>query len=306
MKIAILGLGGVGATVAGALNEESENLILIARGEAKKAIKERGLIVESDVLGNRTVHPSLVSDDSNEIGIVDVIFICCKTYSLESVCRQYKDIIGTDTLVIPLQNGITASKEIASYLGDKGYVADGYIYCFSNIVEPGMIKNAGQMLKMGIGFENGRRDEKAEKIVDLLNKGGLKTIYGGEAVKTELWEKYTMMCGNSCALIYFDCAVGGIQDDPAKLEFLKGIYTDIKRLANAAGVKVDENIVDKYLRVFMTNPPQSMTSMYRDIIDGRENNEFDAVAGSGYRLALELGVDVPYIKKVYEKMNKNS
>ena len=82
MKIAILGLGGVGATVAGALNEESENLILIARGEAKKAIKERGLIVESDVLGNRTVHPSLVSDDSNEIGIVDVIFICCKTYSL--------------------------------------------------------------------------------------------------------------------------------------------------------------------------------------------------------------------------------
>ncbi len=121
-----------------------------------------------------------------------------------------------------------------------------------------------------------------------------------------LWEKYTMMCGNSCALIYFDCAVGGIQDDPAKLEFLKGIYTDIKRLANAAGVKVDENIVDKYLKVFMTNPPQSMTSMYRDIIDGRENNEFDAVAGSGYRLALELGVDVPYIKKVYEKMNKNS
>ena len=114
-----------------------------------------------------------------------------------------------------------------------------------------------------------------------------------------------MMCGNSCALIYFDCAVGGIQDDPAKLEFLKGIYTDIKRLANA-GVKVDENIVDKYLKVFMTNPPQSMTSMYRDIIDGRENNEFDAVAGSGYRLALELGVDVPYIKKVYEKMNKNS
>lgn len=300
MKTAILGVGGVGATVAAALEKDSENLILIARGQTKETIKKQGLLVKSDVMGERIVHAGLVSDNTEEIGVVDVLFICCKTYSLEEVCGRYSNIVGENTLVIPLQNGITAAKDIASYLNGKGNVANGYIYCFSNITEPGIVVNAGKMLRLGFGTS--KPCKNAEKIADALNKGGLETVYDSDSVKTEIWEKYIMMCGNSCALIYYDCDMGGIQKDSARLGFLREIYNDIKRMADAAGVMVDSEIADKYIKTFMSNPPQSMTSMYRDIKDGKNENEFEAVVGNGYRLAKELGVNTPYIDRVYEKV----
>ncbi len=301
MKTAVIGIGGVGGIVSAALKGIEDELILVCRGKTAEAIKENGLTVHSDMLGDRVVRPCLVSNDPKEIGIVDAAIICCKTYSLENVVEAYRDIIGENTLVVPLQNGVTAADETKRLLEGRGYVADGYIYCFSNIEKPGVIINSGDLLKIGIGFFDGRKDEKAQKLVEILNKGGLPSVYGGPEVKAALWEKYIMMCGNSCAFIYYDCATGEIQKDPEKLEFLRVIYCDIKRIADKAGIKVREDIVDNYMDVFMKNPPGSMSSLYRDISTGKPDTEYDAIIGGGIRLAEKYGVDVPYMMKVYKK-----
>lgn len=300
MKIAVIGIGGVGGIVSSALKSVENELVLVCRGETAEAVRENGLIVNSDMLGNRVIKPFLISNDPKEIGIVDAAIICCKTYSLKNVIETYKDIIGEETLVVPLQNGVTAAEEAEKLLGGRGYVADGYIYCFSNIEKPGVIKNSGDLLKIGIGFSDGRKDEKAEKLVELLNKGGLPSVYGGAEIKSALWEKYIMMCGCSCAFIYYDCATGGIQQDPEKQEFLRGIYTDIKRIADYAGVKVKENIVDEYMNIFMKNPPESMSSLYRDISTGKSDTEYEAIIGGGIMLAHKFGADVPFMMKVYK------
>lgn len=301
MKTAVIGIGGVGGIVSAALKGIEDELILVCRGETAKNIREKGLTVHSDTLGDRNIRPALVSDDPAEIGTVDIAVICCKTYSLKNVAEAYGDIIGKDTLVVPLQNGVTAAADIEEMLKGRGYVADGYIYCFSNIVEPGVIVNTGSMLKIGIGFADGRKDEKALWLVDKLNEGGLSSVYGGAEIKTALWEKYMMMCGNSCAFVYFDCATGGIQQDSGRLDFLRGIYCDIKRIAEAAGVKIRDEIVDEYMDVFMKNPPGSMSSLYRDVRDGKKDTEFDAIIGGGVRLAEKIGVDIPYMSRVYKK-----
>lgn len=301
MKIAVIGIGGVGGIVTSALKAVEDELILVCRGETAKAIKENGLIVRSDMLGDRVVKPFLVSNDPKEIGIVDAAIICCKTYSLKNVIEMYKDIIGKETLVVPLQNGVTAAGEAEKQLDGRGYVADGYIYCFSNIEKPGVIVNSGDLLKIGIGFSDGRKDEKAEKLVKLLNDGGLPSMYGGAEIKSALWEKYIMMCGCSCAFIYYDCATGEIQKDPEKLEFLRGIYSDLKRIADHAGVKVNEKIVDNYMDIFMKNPPESISSLYRDIRNNKADTEYDAIIGGGIRIAQKYGADVPYMMKVYKK-----
>ena len=124
MKIAVIGIGGVGGIVTSALKAVEDELILVCRGETAKAIKENGLIVRSDMLGDRVVKPFLVSNDPKEIGIVDAAIICCKTYSLKNVIEMYKDIIGKETLVVPLQNGVTAAGEAEKQLDGRGYVAD--------------------------------------------------------------------------------------------------------------------------------------------------------------------------------------
>ena len=300
MRIAILGLGAVGATVAGGLKKYEKNLIFIARGETKKVLLENGLYLESEKLGNQKICPSMVSDDPKEIGLVDVLFLCSKSYGLEGACKKYADIIGKDTLVVPLQNGITASRSVSLWLGGKGIVSDSYIYCFSNIVETGHVINRGQLLQVGIGFADGKDNQKAKQLVDMLNEGGLPSAYGQDIMKA-LWEKYAMMCGNSCAFIYFDCEAGGIQADSRKMEFLRGIYEDILRLANASGVTGLEELPEKYYQHFLTLPPQTISSLYRDIREGKAETEFEWVVGGGCKLAKELGISVPYMQKVYEK-----
>ena len=302
MRIAVIGIGGVGGIVSSALKEAEDSLVLVCRGETANVIKEKGLSVSSDVLGDRVINPALVSSDPKEIGIVDAAIICCKTYSIDSIIDSYRDIIGEDTLVVPLQNGVTAAEDIKERLKGAGQVADGYIYCLSNIESPGVIVNRGEMLRIGIGFSDGRKNESAEELVRLLNDGGLTSVYGGAEIKTALWEKYIMMCGNSSAFIYFDCATGGIQESPERLDFLKGVYNELKNVARADGADVRETIPDEYMAAFMKNPPESMSSLYRDIKQGKKDTEFEAIIGGGVRLAEKLGVSVPLMDKVYKKL----
>ena len=102
MRIGILGAGGVGATVAGAVvKDKNAEIVLIARGETKENVLKRGWILESEVLGDQIIHPALVSDDPAEIGTVDVLVLACKSYSLKDVCDRYSSIVRDDTLVIP-------------------------------------------------------------------------------------------------------------------------------------------------------------------------------------------------------------
>ncbi len=299
MKIAILGLGAVGATVAGGLKRYEKDLIFIARGETKRILLEKGLYLESEKLGSQRIYPGMVSDDPKEIGIVDVLFLCSKSYGLEAACKKYADIVGENTLVVPLQNGITASKAVSLWLGGKGIVTDSYIYCFSNIVETGHVINQGQLLRIGIGFAEGKDNVNAKQIISMLNEGGLPSIFGQDIMKA-LWEKYAMMCGNSCAFIYFDCEAGKIQEDTKKMEFLRGIYEDILRLAKASGVADMEEMPERYYQHFLTLPPQTISSLYRDIREGKGETEFEWVVGGGCKLAKELGVSAPYMWKVYE------
>ncbi|WMI81663.1 ketopantoate reductase family protein [Anaerotignum sp. MB30-C6] len=300
MRIAILGLGGVGATVAGGLRKHERDLIFIARGETKRVLQEKGLNLESDLLGDCVIRPGLVCDDPSEIGIVDVLILCSKSYGLEGACKKYAPIVGEETLVVPLQNGVTASKSVSHWLGGKGIVSDSYIYCFSNIVETGHVTNGGGILRIGVGFADGRDNDKAKRLIEMLNEGGLPSIYGEDIMKA-LWEKYAMMCGNSCAFIYFDCPAGKIQEDSEKLEFLRGIYEDINCLAKANGVRGMDDMPERYMEIFMKLPPQTISSLYRDILGGKEETEFEWLVGSGCQLAKELGVSIPFIQKVYEQ-----
>ncbi|WP_352400518.1 2-dehydropantoate 2-reductase [Anaerotignum sp.] len=303
MKIAILGLGGVGATVAGGLRKYEKDLIFIARGKTKEALQEKGLYLESEMLGNEVIRPGLVSESVEEIGVVDILILCSKSYGLEGACKKYAKIVGENTLVVPLQNGVSASKYVSKWLDGRGVVSDSYIYCFSNIIEAGHITNMGNLLRIGVGFSDGKDNEKARKLVDMLNECGLPSTYGQDIMKA-LWEKYAMMCGNSCAFIYFDSPAGNIQEDSRKMEFLRGIYEDINRLAKATGVTGLDTMPKRYVDEFMKLPSQTISSLYRDIIAGKEETEFEWLVGSSCRLATELGVEIPFMQKVYEKKSK--
>lgn len=303
MRIAVLGLGGVGGTVAGALTGVEGELICIARGETKAAVLRDGLWLESEVLGRRNVRPALVSDDPEEIGEVDALFLCCKGYGLEAACTRYRGIVGAETLVIPLLNGVTAARDAATFLEGRGRVMEGYIYCYSHILEPGRIQNKGTLLRIGFGFADGRQDEAAQRLCTLLREGGMP-VSDGTDIRTEIWEKYLMMCGNSAALLRYDCAAGGVQAEPERMAFLRGIYRELQSIGAAFGASLPDSLAEKYLEEFMSLDAEAVSSLYRDIRDGKPETELDAVIGGGCRLAAEKGLDVPLLRSAYERWKK--
>lgn len=299
MKIGILGAGGVGATVAGAIAKSKEELILIARGETKKTVQEKGWILESEVLGNATIHPALVSDDPKEIGKLDILILACKSFAVKDVCAQYGDVVGEDTLVIPLQNGFITAKQAEDAL-HKGVIAHGFIYCLSQIVEKGHVSNVGTLLRAGFGFPDGRKNEKAERLEKIMNDGGLPTVYTPDVLRL-VWEKYMMICGNSCTFLYYDMTVGGIMESQERLDFLMGTYCDLERLANASGVTLSDGIKERYVEEFQEMPASASSSLYRDLKGRVVPNELEQIIGSAVQLAKEKGIAIDYVKSAYEK-----
>lgn len=300
MRIGILGAGGVGATVAGAVaKDKNAEIVLIARGETKENVLKRGWILESEVLGDQVIHPALVSDDPAEIGAVDVLVLACKSYSLKDVCDRYSSIVRDDTLVIPFQNGFMAAQQAQEALG-KGQIAHGFIYCLSKIVEKGKVVNVGTLLRAGFGFPDGRKNERAEQLAAMMQAGGLPTIYTADILEP-IWAKFMMICGNSCAFLYYDCPSGGILEDSQRMAFLKGTYDDLYRLAEGAGVHLPEDIQERYLQEFAEMPLNSTSSLYRDIKDGVPQNELEQIVGNAVRLARKKKISVPFIAAACDK-----
>ena len=305
MKIAILGLGGVGGTVAGALKDAEQDLVCIVRGKTKEAVEKNGFLLDSELLGMRRVHPALISDDPAEIGVVDILILCCKGYSLEEACERYASVVGEETIVVPLLNGVTASREVSRCLHGKGQIAEGYIYCYSFIAEPGIVTNRSDLLSMGFGFADGRKSEKLDALKLLLQKGGMPFADEGD-VLTEIWKKYLMMCGNSAAFLYYDGDAGCIQQNAERMAFLERIYKELYSLGLACGAKLPEAIIEAYLERFRSFPVETTSSLYRDVRDGNPQTELDAVIGGGCRLAEEKGIVVPCLKEAYEKAKERT
>ena len=300
MRVAILGAGGVGATVAGALNHDPNmELILIARGETKRLTRERGWILESEKLGNQVIHPALISEDPTEIGTVDVLILACKSFSVPEVCERYRDVVREDTLVIPLQNGVQTTAQAEAALG-RGQIAHGLIYCLSQSTEKGKVVNMGELLRAAFGFPDGRKSERAEALAAGMRKGGLPTVYTADILQM-VWEKFMMICGNSCAFLYYDCPSGGITADQRRMQFLKGTYEDILRLAAREGVVLPEDIVARYLQEFAQMPPTATSSLYRDIRDKVPNNELEQIVGNAVRMARKNGIQIPFVAAAYDK-----
>ena len=300
MKIAVLGMGGIGGVVGAALAHRYDDIYFIARGKSLEAIKNKGLILESEKLGTFTVHPADVTDNVTEIGTVDVLLIATKSYGLEAACKQCAPIIDQNTVVIPLLNGVAVSDEAEMYLNSVGEVADGCIYAFSSLEEPGRAKHIGELCHIDFGFKDGRTNPKCVELEKMLNKSGIETVFSND-IMVPVWVKYIMMCGNSAVFSYFECSADVVHQSSEKMKFIEDVYTELYTLAKAKGVHLPEDIVEKHMAVFKKLPVGAITSLYRDLKQPNNKTEFEAVVGKGIRIAKEMGASVPCLTMVYEK-----
>lgn len=302
MKIAVLGLGGVGGLIGGAITRVNKDTFFCVRGANRDAILKDGLHINSALLGSFIASPLAAEEDAAKIGVVDALIVACKGNALKAACAAAVPMIGERTLVLPLLNGLLVSESMEKLLPPCD-LADGIIHVFSHIEGPGhVVQEAGSAtIKMGMR-QGGPRPPAMIELARILSDAGIPVLLPDD-IALESWKKFTLMCGNSVIFGLYDGPAAAVRSDPGHEAVCRAVWRELVDVAAAKGVVLPGDLIDRYVAEFEGNPPDTVTSLYRDLRNGKAplDTELDHVVGRLVALGRQCGIETPLHEKMFEK-----
>ena len=293
MKILVVGTGGVGGYFGARLARAGEDVTFLARGEHLRAIRSGGLRVRSRE--GEWVVPSPATDDPETVGPVDLILFCVKSFDTEKVAPAILPTVGSETILLSLQNGVDNEEKIEAVVG-PGRVMGGVAYIFSTIEASGVITHTHGG-KIAFGELDGSESDRGRR---------LRRVFDGAAIPSEhspqirrlLWEKYLFITTMGGLTALTRCQVGVVRSNPETRRLFLTLLDELARVARAAGAPLPPGAVDAAVRAADALPPGMYSSLYHDLIHGKRL-EIDALQGHAVRLGEALGVPTPALSAVY-------
>ena len=295
MRIAVVGAGGVGGAFGAALAKAGAEVTFIARGAHLAAMKSKGLRIEGG-RGETHLVPTQATDDPASVGTVDFVLFCVKLWDVESAGQHIKPLVGPDTAVIPLQNGIDAPERLVPILG-KQAVMGGVAQISASIVEPGVIRQVGTFMRMLFGELDGSTSKRGEALLALCQKAGFDVVLSNQIV-TELWMKFILLATNASVMAVARQPIGKLRDDPDMRRQFVAAYQEVVDVGTARGVKLPADAVDKMLAFNAGAPPTMKPSMALDLERGNRI-ELPWLGGKVVELGKKLGVPTPTHSLMY-------
>jgi 2-dehydropantoate 2-reductase len=295
MRIAVIGAGGVGGAFGAALAKGGSDVTFLARGAHLKAMREQGL----KVLGPRgDIHlqPTKATDDPAAIGPVDVVLFCVKLWDVESAGAAIRPLVGPNTAVIPLQNGIDASERLIPILG-KAAVMGGVAQISATIAEPGVIKQTGTFMRLVFGELDGRPSARGAAFHAACQAGGFDSTNTNEII-VALWEKFVLLATNSSVVSLTRLPFGKLRDDPEVFALFEKAIPEVAAVGRARGVKLAPDLEERLLKATRGFPPDMMPSMTVDLLRGNKL-ELPWLGGKVVALGRELKVPTPTYEVMY-------
>jgi len=298
MRIVIFGSGGVGGYFGGRLAQAGEDVTFIARGEHLRAIRTSGLRVDS-LDGDFLISPARATDSVSEAGEVDLVLLGVKAWQVPEAACAIKPIIGAETMVLPLQNGVDAVGELIAELGTTPVVG-GLCKIVTFVVEPGHIRHAGFAPSVVIGELDNRRSERIVAIEETFNRAGLNTKIADD-IQVALWMKFLFIASFSGVGAIAKAPAGVLRGDPElRAEMLRAMR-EIYELARARNVLLPSNALETVMASVDALPADATSSMQRDIAAGKPS-ELESQNGAVVRMAREAGIRVPTHESIYEAL----
>lgn len=289
MRIAVIGTGGIGGPYGAALAQAGADVTFVARGTHLAAIRANGLHIEGD-RGETHIRPAQATDNMAEIGTVDLVLCCVKLWDLEVVAEQIRAIVGPQTAVISLQNGIDAAQRLTSILGNEA-VMGGMAFVTGTIIAPGVIRQTGAYQRMTFGELDGRVSDRGKRLRDLCEAGGFEGVLSPDIV-VPIWEKFVMLVPLSGVNALTRLPLGKWRDDPDLLALYEAALRETVSVGLAEGIRLPPNSVDKTFAQMRSMPPHHTTSMGNDLIRGNRL-ELPWFAGKVAELGRRHGIKTP-------------
>lgn len=296
MRIAIYGTGGVGGYFGGRLAQVGEEVAFIARGEHLRALQRDGLRVES-IAGDFHIDPVQATDNPADIGPVDVVLVAVKTWQLPEVAEAMGPLVGPETIIVPLLNGVEAPGILAAVHGEE-HVAGGLCSLITSIGGPGLIRHEGAPPRIAFGRLDGRPAARLEALLGALSRAQGVTAEIAEDVEAAMWRKFLMITTFSGVGAVTRAPVGVMRSLPETRALLQESLREIYDVALARNVALTPEAMEWAMGFMDALPPTATASMQRDILEGRPS-ELEAQNGAVVRLGAEAGVETPLNRFIY-------
>jgi 2-dehydropantoate 2-reductase len=298
MRFAIVGSGAVGGYYGAKLARAGHDVTFVARGAHLAAIRERGLQIRSPMLGDFTVH-SAAEDDPSRVGVVDVVVLAVKAYDNGPVLRGLSVMLGPQSSVLTLQNGVDSVVELAEAVGEQ-HVIGGTTYIATALIEPGVIEQTGVHRRIVMGEVFGalpRVSDRVSALQDALAGADIQAEAVGDG-RIPIWEKFIFLVSLAGFTGAARLPIGAIREDAyCRAQFLEGCR-EVERLARAEGVAVAADMIER-ISAYADGIPASMrSSLLIDLSQGKRI-EVEALQGAVVRRAERAGVPVPIMSTLY-------
>ena len=298
MRIAVFGAGGVGGYFGGRLARAGEEVVFIARGEHLRAMQASGLRVDS-LKGDFLVQPVQATDDPGQVGPVEMVLVAVKAWQVAEIAPGLAPLIGPDTGVIFLGNGVEAPAQLSSTLGAE-HVLGGLSRISTFIAGPGHIRHVGIEPFVAFGELDGRPSQRVERLRQAFERAGVNVAVP-EDIQAAMWDKFVFIAAISGVGAVARAPAGVIRSVPETRRMLEGALEEIARLAEARQVRLPKEVVAKTMALIDGLSPAVIASMQRDIIEGRPS-ELDSQNGAVVRMGLESGVATPTHTFIYQAL----
>ena len=301
LKYLIIGAGGTGLPIGAYLAKAGKDVTFIARGENLKAMKNRGMKIASPN-DEFVIDPVNVTELENYNEKADVIFVCVKGYSLDSIIPHMQRIADKDTVIIPILNIFGTGGELQKYFPES-LVTDGCIYIAAQVSAPGCILMNGDIFRIIYGVRE--KEEYRERLRDIesdLRESGITGILSDNIARDALL-KFSYVSPQGACGLYYNVSAGEIQKHGEIRDCFAGLVAEINKLALAMDIHFEKDIVQRNLDILDTLTPTATTSLQRDIAANHQS-EIDGLIYEVVRLADKYGMDAPIYRKIADELRK--
>ncbi|MEZ5931490.1 MAG: 2-dehydropantoate 2-reductase [Alphaproteobacteria bacterium] len=291
MKIAVFGVGAMGSVYAALLADAGHEVVAVdVWKDHVDAIGQRGLRLEG-ASGDRTVTSIKATTDPAQAGLADLYIIATKADGVGAAARAIQPLMGPDSLVLTIQNGLGAGERIAEHMPTDNVllgVAQGF---GASIKAPGHAHHNGMAL-IRIGEIGGGLTERLERVAEVWRGAGFE-VKAFEDIQQLIWEKWLCNCTFSAPCAAFDCTIAELMANQHRWRVALGCAKEVFALGQAKGIAFSFDDPIAYVTAFGQRMPNARPSMLLDH-HAKRPSEIDAINGMAVTLGREMGIETPY------------
>ena len=289
-----MGAGAVGGYLGGLLAHAGNPVVLIDLGEHLRAIQANGLQIRSE-RGDFTVAVE-ATDQTTDVGPVDLVLFTVKTYDNEEAIPLIRPLIGNNTAVLTLQNGVDSWEQLQAGLG-MGNVLPGAMYLEAKVEAPGIVRQQGNVYRLVFGEADGSLSTRALAIGELFRTAGMPTEVSTDVLKV-LWTKWLFIATLAGVTAASRASLAELLATPASRQLVVQAMREIEALGRKRGINLDDDVVEQTLRYMDTEARFLKASMHTDLENERPM-ELEALNGAVVRLGREVGIPTPANETIY-------